>query len=107
ESVHHGPGREFFFCLARNRKFRKKAFSIALHSSSSTPLTTSARWLNRGSSSRFIRLSTVPPLGSGAPYTTSGRRDIIIAPEHMTHGSSVTYNVQSSSRNEPTASAAA
>ena len=68
---------------------------IEEHSSSSTPFVTSGWWFILLASKIFIDEPNAPPLISGAPYTTLLILDWIIAPEHIMHGSIVTYKVQS------------
>ena len=63
---------------------------------------TGGRWFSRSSAHTWYRLSTAPAFGSVAPYTTRPIRALTSAPAHITHGSSVTYSVQSSSRQWPT-----
>src|SRR3954453_4853191 len=76
----------------------KKSVSTAAHSSASTPLITSGRWLSRRSRTTSHNDPTAPAFGSAAPYTTRSSRASTIAPAHIVHGSSVTTSVQPVSR---------
>ncbi len=49
------------------RRARKNSWRRAWLSAARTPATTSTRWFQRGSSRSRARLTTAPPLGSGAP----------------------------------------
>ena len=75
--------------------------------SPSTGATTSTRWLFSRCCSTEYTLPSAPFFGSRAPYTQRLMRACTIAPAHIGHGSRVTYSVTSSSRQPPTARAAA
>ena len=71
-----------------------------------TPGTTGNSWFRRGSTPRWYRLPSAPAFGSAAPNVTRPIRAETAAPAHIGQGSSVTTSAQSSSRHDPTDSAA-
>ena len=76
--------------LAASGGVAKNSRRRAAHSSSSTPVRTSGRWLRAGSARTSRTLPAAPALGSGAPMTTVGMRARTIAPAHIAQGSRVT-----------------
>ena len=88
-----------FFFFSRNSL--KNCFIMVLHSSSSTPISNSTWWLNPSTWRRFNTDPAHPAFGFMQPMTTFFMRDCTIAPEHIWHGSSVTYISQPSRRQSP------
>src|SRR5699024_1001792 len=74
---------------------------IREHSSSRIPFVIFTLWLNPSASRRFITDPAHPAFGFMAPITTSSILDCTRAPEHIWHGSRVTYMVHPSSRQSP------
>ena len=90
-----------------HRFVAKNSVSSAEHSDSRTPLITSMRCGIGRSLTTSMMPPRAPAFSSQAPKAIRATRDCIAAPAHMTHGSSVTTSVHSSSRHVPSTAAAA
>src|ERR1700675_1213300 len=76
----------------QDRLRSKKSRSSAALSSPLTGPATATEWFSRGSSRSRYKLRAAPLFGSAAPYTTRASRAWMAAPQHIAHGSTVTYS---------------
>jgi hypothetical protein len=98
------PGRIFYDEI---RRLAKNSRSSDRASSAASPPRWASGGPRRASSARSTTVPQAPAWGSGAPHTSRPSRACRQAETHIGHGSRVTYRVQRSRRQQPTAEPAA